>query len=450
MNDLWVKCLGKIREEVSPQTFDRWFAASLQDSFTDTTLTVRVSDQFSAETIRARYWSILTEVVRQEGGNHVTLHLISPNGSQQRVGVGAPLEPPSPAPALVPPPIKAQKPDFLNPKYTFDTFVVGASNQLAHACSLRVSNEPGSTLNPLFIYGGVGLGKTHLLHAIAHALLENRPYARIYYTSAENFINELISSLQRNHMNEFRSKYRKIDALLVDDIQFLAKKERTQEEFFFTFNALYEAGKQIIITSDQVPRDTPGLEERLRARFVWGMMVDIGIPDFETKVAILQKKAIEQNFYLSVDVAHFVAEKVRSNIRELEGCLIKLIFHASLHGTDIDLPVAEDILKQIIREPSRVTTIENIQRIVCEHYQIRISDLKSKNRSQAFTLPRQIAMFLSRDLTSASTTEIGRRFGGKDHSTVIHSTRKIQNLIDTNASLSATIQRLKERVELSQ
>ncbi len=446
-NDLWTKCLAKIQEEVSPQTFERWFSATRQISLSDGVLAVHVPDAFSAETLRTRYWGIVSDIAQQEGGDGLALRLVSSNGAESRPS------PPqaaiaSPAPAPQAPPIS--KPDFLNPKYTFDSFVIGGSNQLAHACSLRVSNEPGSGLNPLFIYGGVGLGKTHLLHSIAHGILEKRPAARIYYTSAENFINELIGSLQKNHMAEFRSKYRKIDALLIDDIQFIAGKERTQEEFFFTFNALHDSGKQIVITSDQVPKDTPRLEERLRARFVWGMMVDIGIPDFETKVAILQKKAASQNFSLPMDVAQFVAEKVRSNIRELEGCLVKLIFHASLHGTEIDLPLAEELLKQIIRDPSRVMTIDNIQRVVSEHYQVRISDLKSKNRSQPYTLPRQIAMFLCRDLTSASTTEIGRRFGGKDHSTVMHSTRKVRDMIDKDSAFSSVVSRLKDRVELLQ
>ena len=447
MSDLWGSCLGKIKEEVSPQTFERWFSSSHQASQTNTTLVVRVSDRFSEDTIRSRYWGIITEVLRQEAGEGISLQLESLDGvpehaaGPQPLVVSAPPAPPLPLP---------KKPEFLNPKYTFNSFVIGGSNQLAHACSLQVSNGPGAKLNPLFIYGGVGLGKTHLLHAMAHQILDRQPTARIYYTSAENFINELISSLQRNHMNEFRSKYRKIDALLVDDVQFIAGKERTQEEFFFTFNALYESGKQIVVTSDRVPKDTPGLEERLRARFVWGMMVDVGVPDFETKVAILQKKAAEQKFLLPNEVAYFVAEKVRSNIRELEGCLVKLMFHTSLHGTDIDLQTATELLKQIIRDPSRVMTIDNIQRVVADHYQVRLSDLKSKNRSQAFAFPRQVAMFLSRDLTPASTTEIGRRFGGKDHSTVIHSTQKIQDLINKDPTLNTTIQRLREQVELLQ
>jgi chromosomal replication initiator protein len=235
----------------------------------------------------------------------------------------------------------------------------------------------------------------------------------------------------------------------VDDVQFIAGKERTQEEFFFTFNALYETGKQIVITSDKMPKDTPGLEERLKTRFVWGMTADIGAPDFETKVAILQKKAAEQNFALPSDVAHYIAERARSNVRELEGCLIKVIFHASLHGADIDVPMAQEVLRGIIREPSRSASIDQIQRIVGEHFQVRVADLKSKNRSQSFALPRQVAMYLSRDLSRASTTEIGRRFGGKDHSTVIHSTNKIREMMRKDPEFAATIQLLREKAEAS-
>lgn len=439
MPELWEKCLSKVREEVSPQTFDRWFAGTRGTAQDEATLTVQVPDPFSLDTLRMRYWGILTDILREEGGEGITLRLVAANGMP-------PVRPAPPPPA---PPPAPQKPEFLNPRYTFDTFVVGASNELAQACCARVAKEPGRNLNPLFLYGGVGLGKTHLLHAISHEILELRPGAQVHYTSSENFINELIASLQRNRMAEFRSRYRKIDVLLVDDIQFISGKERTQEEFFFTFNALYEAGKQIIITSDKTPKEIPGLEERLKARFVWGMMVDIGAPDFETKVAILQKKAAEQNFGLPSEVAHYIAEKVRSNIRELEGCLIKLIFHASLHGADLDLPMAQELLKQIVRDPARSTTVDSIQRAVADHYQVRVSDLKSKNRSQSFTLPRQIAMYLSRELTRASTPEIGRRFGGKDHSTVIHSTNKIRELIHKDPEFAATVQRLQEKVELS-
>ncbi len=443
MEALWERCLDRLREEVSSQTFERWFSATREVSREGAVLTVQASDSFSLETLRSRYGDLLSDILRQEAGEAVTLRLIAPNGA---AAPSRPADPSSSAPALASAPKILE---FLNPKYKFENFVVGASNEFAHACALRVANQPGHGLNPLFIYGGVGLGKTHLLHAIAHRIFERTPGARIHYTSSENFINELIGSLQRNRMSQFRSKYRKIDILLIDDIQFIAGKERTQEEFFFTFNALYETGKQIVITSDQVPKETPGLTERLRARFVWGMMADIGSPDFETKVAILQHKAAEQNFHLPPEVAHFIADGVRSNIRELEGCLIKLIFHASLHGGEIDVPTAQETLKQFLRDASRSTNIENIQRIVADAYQIKVSDLRSKNRSRAFAFPRQIAMYLSRNLTRASTTEIGRRFGGKDHSTVIHSTNKIQGLLDKDSSFRITVDKLKEKIEAS-
>lgn len=443
MQDLWIKCLARVREEVSPQAFDRWFSGTRPVGREGGALTIEAPDPFSLDTLRTRYSGLVEAILQQEGGQELSLRwAAAANGAAPPPA----LRPVPAAPAAVPVPAK---PDFLNPKYTFGTFVIGGSNEFAHACALRVAEAPGRSLNPLFLYGGVGLGKTHLLHAIAHRFLEAQPGARVHYTSSENFINELISSLQHNRMAEFRSKYRKIDALLVDDVQFIAGKERTQEEFFFTFNALYETGKQIVITSDKMPKDTPGLEERLKTRFVWGMTADIGAPDFETKVAILQKKAAEQNFALPSEVAHYIAERARSNVRELEGCLIKIIFHASLHGADIDVPMAQEVLKGIIREPSRSASIDQIQRIVGEHFQVRVVDLKSKNRSQSFALPRQIAMYLSRDLSRASTTEIGRRFGGKDHSTVIHSTNKIREMMRKDPEFAAAIQLLREKAEAS-
>ncbi|MDA0998934.1 MAG: chromosomal replication initiator protein DnaA [bacterium] len=444
MAELWDRCLEKIREEVSPQTFERWFSNTTAPEHSGGILTVRVPDAFTAEMLRTRYGGILDEILRQESGGELRARLVASG-----VPASSPAPQPFPGIAARPQPSASppKKPEFLNSKYQFSSFVVGSSNQFAHACSLRAAEQPGESLNPLFIYGGVGLGKTHLLHGIAHRILEKNPMARIYYTSAENFINELIGSLQRNTMAGFRNKYRKIDALLVDDIQFIAGKERTQEEFFFTFNALYESGKQIVITSDRVPKDTPGLEERLRTRFVWGMMADVGVPDFETKVAILQKKATEHNFPLVPEVAHYVAENIRSNIRELEGCLVKLIFHSSLHEVDIDVPIAQEVLKQIILEPAKAISVDTIQRVVAEHYQIKVSDLRSKNRSQIFAFPRQVAMYLSRELTRASTTEIGRRFGGKDHSTVIHSTNKIKNLLSQDHAFSTALGRIRETIE---
>jgi chromosomal replication initiator protein len=447
MHDLWTKCLARVREEVSPQAFERWFSGTRVLGIEEGALTIEAPDSFSLETLKSRFHGLVESILHQEGSGALGLRWVAAlNGAKGVLPAVARPAPPVPAPAASAPPAK---PDFLNPKYTFGTFVIGGSNEFAHACAQRVAEDPGKSLNPLFLYGGVGLGKTHLLHAIAHRILEARPEARVHYTSSENFINELISSLQHNRMAEFRSKYRKIDAFLVDDVQFIAGKERTQEEFFFTFNALYETGKQIVITSDKMPKDTPGLEERLKTRFVWGMTADIGAPDFETKVAILQKKAAEQNFNLPSEVAHYIAERARSNIRELEGCLIKVIFHASLHGADIDVSMAQEVLKGIIREPSRSASIDQIQRIVSEHFQVRVVDLKSKNRSQSFALPRQIAMFLARELSRASTTEIGRRFGGKDHSTVIHSTNKIREMTRRDPEFAATVQLLREKAEAS-
>ena len=447
---LWLRCTEKIKEEVSPQTFARWFAGVKQLDSNESSLAIQAPDSFTADTLRSRYWGIITEVLQQEAGPNVVLTLSASNGASNGAGVAQ-----TPAAihmeVVVPeaPQAPPERPEFLNPRYHFESFVVGGSNEFAHACSLRLADSMGATLNPLFIYGEVGLGKTHLLHAIAHRILDQRPGARIIYTSSESFINDLISSIRQNQMAAFRSKYRKVDILMIDDIQFIAGKERTQEEFFFTFNALHEGRKQIVITSDKMPKDTPGLEERLRSRFVSGMIADIGAPDFETKVAILQKKASEQNLFLDREVAHYIAERVRSNIRELEGCLIKLNIYASLHDIEVDLPVAQEVLQGIIRDPVRNSSVDNIQKIVADHFQIRVTDLKSKNRSRCFTVPRQIAMYLARKLTRASTTEIGRRFGGKDHSTVIHSTNKIEGLLKTDQSLSATIRTIQQKIDVS-
>ncbi len=447
---LWLRCTEKIKEEVSPQTFTRWFAGVKQLDSNESSLAIQAPDSFTADTLRSRYWGIITDILRQEAGPNVVLTLSASNGANNGAGVAQTpaaihIEAVAPEAPQAPP----ERPEFLNPRYHFESFVVGGSNEFAHACSLRLADSMGATLNPLFIYGGVGLGKTHLLHAIAHRILDQRPGARIIYTSSESFINDLISSIRQNQMAAFRSKYRKVDILMMDDIQFIAGKERTQEEFFFTFNALHEGRKQIVITSDKMPKDTPGLEERLRSRFVSGMIADIGAPDFETKVAILQKKASEQNLFLDREVAHYIAERVRSNIRELEGCLIKLSIHASLHDIEVDLPVAQEVLQGIIRDPVRNSSVDNIQKIVAEHFQVRVTDLKSKNRSRCFAVPRQIAMYLARKLTRASTTEIGRRFGGKDHSTVIHSTNKIEGLLKTDQSLSAAIRTIQQKIDVS-
>jgi len=334
----------------------------------------------------------------------------------------------------------------LNRKYTFEEFVSGSSNQFAYAAAMAVANNPATTYNPLFIYGGVGLGKTHLVNAIGNAIHKKLPQMRISYYTSEKFMNELINSLRYNRMDEFRNKFRSMDVLLIDDIQFIAGKERTQEEFFHTFNALYESHKQIIVTSDKFPKDIPGLEERLRSRFEWGLIADIQPPDVETKLAILKMKAEQNSIKLPEEVALFLANSVCSNVRELEGYLIRIGAYASLTATPVSLEMARDVLKDILVERNRELTVEEILKKVSSHFNIKISDIKSAKRLKAVVLPRQIAMYLSRQLTSSSYPEIGERFGGKDHSTIIHAIRKIEKLIEEDFQLRSTVDSLKKEL----
>lgn len=329
----------------------------------------------------------------------------------------------------------------LVPRYTFATFVVGASNQFANAACKAVAAQPGHHYNPLFLYGGVGLGKTHLANAIGHATLEGNPEARVAYLSAEAFMTQLITALRRDRMDEFKSTFRKIDVLIIDDVQFLANRERTQEEFFHTFNALHEAHRQIILTSDTVPKDIPGLEERLRNRFEWGLIADLQPPDMETRVAILEKKAEIDGLELPRDVAIHLASKIDSNVRELEGCLTRLSAFASLSKTAITVDFARHVLHDLLRDRSTVS-IETIQRLVCEHYGVRLSDLLSKKRTRSIVFPRQIAMYLSRKLTGSSFPTIGDRFGGRDHSTVIHANYTIERRIKDDQRLRASVEEL--------
>lgn len=318
----------------------------------------------------------------------------------------------------------------LNPKYTFQTFVVGSCNQFAHAASLAVAEAPGKTYNPLYIYGGVGLGKTHLMHAIGHTIKERNRHLRLSYMSAEKFMNELINAIRYDKAQTFREKYRSIDILLMDDIQFMAGKERTQEEFFHTFNALYDGQKQIVITSDCPPREIPTLEERLHSRFEWGLIADMEPPDLETKVAILKRKADLDGVMLPDDVAFFIAGKVKSNIRELEGSLVRLVAISSLRGVPISKMLAQDAIRNIAEadQPAGIT-IEQIQQAVSTHYRLRVDEIKSKNNARQISVPRQVAMYLCKRLTKHSFPEIGREFGGKHHTTVIHSVDKIEALV---------------------
>lgn len=330
----------------------------------------------------------------------------------------------------------------LNSKYRFENFVVGYSNELAHAVSKAVSKEPGRTYNPLFIYGGVGLGKTHLMHAIGHRIRSNYPQVRLTYMSSERFVNELVHSLQDKRMTEFRAKYRTMDVLLMDDVQFIGGKERTQEEFFHTFNVLYEGGKQIIISSDSPPQKIPMLEKRLHSRFEWGLIADIQVPDLETKMAILRKKAEEQGVKLPEEVVMFVASNVHSSVRELEGALVRLMAYRSLTGEAITLEMSRRVLRQLTEKQARVVTIEEIQKRVAEHYSLQVRELKARCNARRVSEPRQVAMFLSKELTGRSLSEIGRAFGNKHHTTVLHAIRKVETLKENDSRVYTTLDRI--------
>jgi chromosomal replication initiator protein len=334
----------------------------------------------------------------------------------------------------------------LNQRYTFDAFVIGSGNQFAHAACQAVSQRPSKAYNPLFLYGGVGMGKTHLMQAIGHEVKRMQPQAAICYISSEKFTNEMINSLRYDKMTSFRDKYRNVDVLLIDDIQFLAQKERTQEEFFHTFNALHESMKQIVIASDRSPKELAEIEDRLRSRFEWGLIADIQPPDLETKVAILQKKAEQERVTLPTEVALFVASNIRSNVRELEGALIRLVAHSSLVGAEITLPYAQQVLKNFIDSQARKVTIESIQKAVAEQFGLRLIEIKAKNNSRAIVYPRQIAMYLAKHLTEASLPEIGRQFGGKHHTTVLHSVEKIEEVRKTDKDLNRLLNKLTEQL----
>jgi chromosomal replication initiator protein len=334
----------------------------------------------------------------------------------------------------------------LNPRYTFDAFVIGSGNQFAHAACQAVAERPSKAYNPLFLYGPVGMGKTHLMQAIGHEIKRSAPQAAICYISSEKFTNDMINSLRYDKMTSFRDRYRSVDVLLIDDIQFLAQKERTQEEFFHTFNALHESMKQIVIASDRPPKELAEIEDRLRSRFEWGLIADIQPPDLETKVAILQKKAENEKVSLPTDVALYIASNIRSNVRELEGALIRLVAHSSLIGADITLSYAQQVLKNFIDSQARKVTIESIQKATAEQFGLRLVEIKAKNNSRAIVYPRQIAMYLAKHLTEASLPEIGRQFGGKHHTTVLHSVEKIDEARKTDKDLNRLINKLTEQL----
>jgi chromosomal replication initiator protein len=430
---LWDKVLQHTERRVNPHSFATWFRPTRQERAEDGRLIIRVPTRLFSKRLKETYGELLSAVLAEIGQPELALDFIC-----------ADTEPvPSPATASAQTKLDFDAADAqLNPRYTFDKFIVGSSNQFAHAAAVAVAEQPSKSYNPLFLYGGVGLGKTHLMQAIGHELKRRNPSLRLIYISAEKFTNEVIASIRFERMSNFRDRFRNMDVLMVDDIQFIARAERTQEEFFHTFNALYDQQKQIVISSDCPPKEISAIEERLRSRFEWGLIADIQMPDFETKIAILQKKAESEQVRLPEDVAEFIARSIKSNVRELEGALIRLMAYTSLTGAAFNLLTAQQVLKNIIEIQEKKISIEQIQKRVGEHFGLRAQDLKVRSNSKTIAFPRQVAMFLVKQLTSASLPEIGKQFGGKHHTTVLHSINKIEALRQVDKELNKTINRL--------
>ena len=424
---IWEQVLTRIETKVNRHSFYTWFKPTTLVSDSGQTITVLVPNSLFKDWLTKHYSVVLTEALTEVKRSESKLQFVSEGSAAP---VAEPDDPVTPvedgAEALSAGSTMAA--GGLNPRYTFDTFIVGTSNQFAHAACRAVAEAPSRSYNPLFIYGGVGLGKTHLMHAVGHYVLQHDPSLKLTYISSERFMNEMINAVRYDRILEFRERYRNVDVLLVDDIQFVSGKEGTQTEFFHTFNALYDAQKQIVLSSDRPPHEITQLEERLRSRFEWGLIADIQPPDLETKVAILKKKAESEAIPLPDNVAIHIAGRIKSNIRELEGSLIRLIAYASLTGRELSLELAQEVLKNVLDQDERAVTIEGIQKFVSDYYQLKVGELKSRNNSKSIAMPRQIAMYLCKNLTHASLPEIGRSFGGKHHSTVIHSIRKIEQL----------------------
>ncbi|NPV29386.1 MAG: chromosomal replication initiator protein DnaA [Firmicutes bacterium] len=429
LSDIWQQVLKILEEALDEHSLATWSKAARPLAYHDGTLVITTMDEFTRNWLETRYSALIRSRLEAQLHHPVALRFVTAGTEEDLIGLGAGRN--------------GEATPNLNPKYTFDTFVVGNSNRLAHAASLAVAEAPSKAYNPLFIYGGVGLGKTHLMHAIGHYVLKNNSSFRVVYVSSETFTNELINAIRDDKTVEFRNKYRTIDVLLIDDIQFLAGKERTQEEFFHTFNALYEANKQIVISSDRAPKEIPTLEDRLRSRFEWGLLADIQPPDLETRIAILRKKAQLEKFSLPDDVLLFIATNIKSNIRELEGALARIIAYASLHQREINLDLASEALKDILlgNRPPHVT-VPMIQKVVAQYFNLRVEDFKARRRTRSVAFPRQIAMYLARELTDISLPKIGEEFGGRDHTTVLHAHEKIKEEIKKDTNLELVINEL--------
>ena len=444
---VWDDVLGRIETKVNRHSYYTWFRQTSLASDDGGKLVVRVADPMAVDWLNKHYSGIIDEALAEVGRPGVTLEFRPESTDTPPKGVPPemPVDTPAPDPlANDEEPAEVVDLAGLSPRYSFETFIVGSSNQFAHAACRAVAEAPSRSYNPLFLYGGVGLGKTHLMHAIGHYVLTRSPNLKLTYIAAERFMNEVVNAIRFDRILEFRERYRGVDVLLVDDIQFIGGKERTQTEFFHTFNALHDAQKQIVLSSDCPPHQINELEERLRSRFEWGLIADIQPPDLETKIAILTRKAESEGVELPDDVALYIAGRIKSNIRELEGSLIRLLAYASLTGRDISMSLAQEVLRDVLRHEERVVTIDSIQKFVAEYYRLKLVELKSKNNSKSVALPRQVAMYLCKALTNASLPEIGKGFGGKHHSTVIHSLRKVEDLRKKDAAFNTVINTLLE------
>ena len=473
-HNVWDSILARVETKINRHSFYTWFKPSSFLSETGDLVRVRVPNPVFRDWLTKHYAGLINEALAELDRPMVQIEFVAETTAAGPISASAEAAPVIPAqeaeeaeeaepqaprawageassPDWVPagdgaPPANTAPGVGLNLRYTFDTFVVGPSNQFAEAASRAVAEAPARSYNPLYIYGGVGLGKTHLMHAIGHWVLRNNPHFKLTYISTERFMNEMINAVKTDRVIDFRERYRSVDVLLVDDIQFLAGKEGTQNEFFHTFNALYDAQKQIVLSSDCPPNEIPSLEERLRSRFEWGLIADIQPPDLETKVAILKKKAEAESVPLPDNVAIYIAEKIKSNIRELEGSLIRLIAYASLTNREVTISLAQEVLKNVIGQDERAVTVDMIQKSVADYYQLKVVDMRARNNSKSVALPRQIAMYLCKTLTHASLPEIGRSFGGKHHSTVIHSIRKIETLRKKDRDFNNVINMLTDRL----
>ncbi len=436
LDDFWDRILLALDGRVPVSALESWFHPCRLVAITGDHVRVAAPDKSTRDWLTLSHADALQAAAREVLGGH------------PRVTVEVDRDAPAPPPRFPRDGAAREHVTGLASRYTFETFVVGNSNQFAQAACQAVADLPSKAYNPLFIYGGVGLGKTHLLHAVGHQIASLFPSLRLLYISSERFTNDLINAIRYDRMAEFRAKYRSIDLLLMDDIQFISGKERTQEEFFHTFNDLYEGHKQIVISSDSAPKEIPDIEERLRSRFEWGLIADIQPPDFETRVAILKKKAELERARIPDDVAYLIAGRIKSNIREIEGSLTRIIAYCSLNGTEMTVVVAEKVLSELWGDDDKVISIEHIQRKAAEFFSVKLSDMRAKNRAKGVALPRQIAMYLARQLTHLSLAEVGRAFGGKDHTTVLHAVAKIQALLQDDPKFKKTLDTLTQTINL--